>query len=76
MKSAPKRAWILGIETLFNLNNTDWTSTGLYQARFFAGMGFPLSVKVRLETGYQMQWIKRQTRENIVNHTWIASFRF
>jgi len=60
-------------EVFFHLNTTSRYGRGLDQNRFFAGIGRPLSRKVRLEAGYANQFTRSRRGPNRMNHVLSAS---
>ena len=67
---------ILGLEPFFDLRDTDWSGdTGLSQNRTYAGVGWRLSDKLALETGYMNQYIFRDGREDVSNHIAVLNFK-
>lgn len=60
-------------EVFFALDDTDWGArSGFDQVRNFAGVGFSVAPKARLEVGYMNQYIERPGPNDRMNH--IASF--
>jgi hypothetical protein len=60
-------------ETFVAVNDTDWGVRGGFdQMRNFAGVGFPVAPKTRVEVGYLNQYINRVGDNDRTNH--IASF--
>ena len=60
---------VLSSEVLFALNSTDWGAhAGFDQMRNFAGVNFPLSKTITLETGYQNRYQKRRGAADRMDH--------
>lgn len=61
---------LVGLAEVFvALNDTDFgANAGIDQLRLFAGVGFPLTKEIRVETGYLNQNINRPQRDNAMNH--------
>ena len=67
---------IVSIEPFFNLVDTDWGSeTGLGQLRSVVGVGWTLTPKLAIETGYMNQHIFRDDTEDLVNHLGVINFK-
>lgn len=66
-------ALVAASETFIALDDTDWGArAGFDQIRNFAGVGFSVSPKARVEVGYMNQYIDRAGPDDRMNH--IASF--
>jgi hypothetical protein len=67
---------ILGLEPFFDLRDTDWSGdTGLRQNRAIVAIGWQVSDKLALETGYMNQYIWLDSAEDRSNHLGILNFR-
>jgi hypothetical protein len=70
------RNLIVSLEPFMDLRDTDWGGdAGLGQNRIFAGMGWRLSDKVVLETGYMNQYIWVDGAEDRINHLAIVTIK-
>jgi hypothetical protein len=65
--SKPSLSGIAWEEVLFNLNATSRSKRGLDQNRAFAGLGFKLHSKIRLDLGYLNQFV-HTAPANRMNH--------
>lgn len=71
-----KRYLTLGIEPFVDLKNTDWGGeSGLGQNRTFIGVGWRVSDRLTVETGYMHQLIRVDDGEDRVNHLGIFNFK-
>lgn len=67
---------VIALEPFANLRDTDWGgNSGLAQNRTFLGLGWTLSDKISLETGYMNQYIWRDNASDLSNHLAIFNFR-
>jgi len=67
---------LLRLEPFYDLRNTDWNGqAGLTQNRIYAGLGWRLSDRIELETGYMNQLFWRDAARNISNHLAVVSVR-
>ena len=63
-------------EVFFNLNSPhDGPAGGFGEARFFVGLGRPLGDRVRVEGGYQLQFVDRPGAD-AANHTLMLQLGF
>lgn len=70
------RNLIVSLEPFVDLRDTDWGGdSGLGQNRVFVGMGWRLSDKVSLETGYMNQFIWVDGAEDRINHLAILTIK-
>lgn len=72
----PEVDWVGWIEPFYDLRETAWVDTGWNQNRVFLGARIQLAPGLNLETGYQHQWLAPGERNDLVNHTLVAMFRF
>lgn len=74
--ASPHRAY-LGVESFFDLRDTDWSGdAGLRQGRVLFGVGWQLSARTRLDTGYMNQYLIRDDRDNRSNHLLTLQLRY
>jgi len=67
---------ILSVEPFFDLRDTDWGGdAGLGQNRTAIALGWTLSPKLSIETGYLHQYIWADNAEDRVNHFGVANFK-
>ena len=67
---------IFSLEPFFKLNDTDWGGdTGLGQVRTVIGVGWKLTPKAGIETGYMNQYILRDNAGNLMNHIAVVNFK-
>ena len=70
------RNLIVSLEPFVDLRDTDWGGdAGLGQNRIFVGMGWKLSDKVTVETGYMNQFIWVDNAEDRINHLAILTIK-
>lgn len=70
------KSLIVGLEPFVDLRDTDWGGdAGPGQHRTFVGMGWRLSSKLTLETGYMNQFIWVDGAENRMNHLAIVTIK-
>lgn len=70
------KSLIIGLEPFVDLRDTDWGGdAGLGQNRVFVGMGWRLSDKVSLETGYMNQYIWVDGAADRTNHLAILTIK-
>jgi len=70
------KSLIIGLEPFVDLRDTDWGGdAGLGQNRIFVGMGWKLSDKVTVETGYMNQFIWVDSAEDRINHLAILTIK-
>jgi len=74
-------AYLIAIDELFlYLNSLDGSprehsvQPGLNQNRTYAGIGYKLTPKVSLDTGYQWQYVNNFGVPDIHNHIWFTNF--
>jgi hypothetical protein len=71
-----RRSLILGLEPFFDLRTTDWSGgTGIFQNRVYAGIGWQVLDKLKIETGYMNQFFWVDNGEDISNHLFVVNFR-
>ena len=68
--------WMVFSESFFDLRELEWVDRGFNQQRFFFGARIPVTSLLRVETGYQYQWLNPWGTGDLVNHTLVAMFRF
>lgn len=67
---------IISLEPFVDLRDTDWGGdAGQGQHRTFVGMGWRISDRVTLETGYMNQFIWVDSADDRVNHLAILTFK-
>jgi hypothetical protein len=67
---------ILSVEPFFDLVDTDWSGdAGLAQVRAVIGVGWTLTPKFGIETGYMNQYVRRDNAENLANHLAVVNFK-
>lgn len=70
------RSLIVGLEPFVDLRGTDWGGdAGFGQNRTFLGIGWRLSDKLTLETGYMNQFIRVDSAEDRINHLAILNIK-
>ncbi len=70
------KSLIVSLEPFLDLRDTDWGGdAGFAQNRFFVGMGWRLSDKLTLETGYMNQFIWVDGAEDRVNRLAILTIK-
>lgn len=70
------KSLIVALEPFVDLRDTDWGGdSGLAQNRVFVGMGWRLSNKLTLETGYMNQYLWVDNAEDRVNHLAILTLK-
>jgi hypothetical protein len=68
--------FIFSVEPFFILRDTDWgADSGLSQNRTSIGLGWKLSSKIGIETGYMHQYIPVDDAEDLVNHLGVVNFK-
>jgi hypothetical protein len=67
---------IVSLEPMFDLRDTDWGGdSGLDQVRAATALGWKLSPKLAIETGYMYQYIRVDNAENVANHLGVVNFK-
>lgn len=67
---------IFSLEPFFKLTDTDWGGdAGLGQLRTVIGVGWKLTPKFGIETGYMNQFILRDNAEDLMNHLAVVNFK-
>ncbi|MEL7185689.1 MAG: DUF2490 domain-containing protein [Pseudomonadota bacterium] len=70
------KTFIVNLEPFFDLRDTDWGGDArLSQGRLYAGMGWRISDKMALETGYMNQYLWRDGRRNTSNHLLVLNLK-
>lgn len=62
-------------EVLVNLNDTDTKSQGLDQNRTFGGVGYKINDNIKVETGYQLQYVPKTISDQF-NNIWVTTVGF
>lgn len=71
-----KRYLSVGIEPFVDLKDTDWGGdSGLGQNRLSVGVGWRISTKLTLETGYMNQFVWVDSGEDRMNHLGVINFK-
>ena len=71
-----KKSLILGIEPFVDLRTTDWSGgTGIYQNRTYIGVGWRVSDKLSIDTGYMNQFLWVDNGDEVSNHLAILNFK-
>ena len=70
------KSLIVGLEPFVDLRDTDWGGeSGLGQNRVFIGVGWRMSDKLTLESGYMNQYVWRDAAEDRVNHLAVLTIK-
>lgn len=70
------KSLIVGLEPFVDLRDTDWGGeSGLGQNRVFVGVGWHMSDKLTLESGYMNQYVWRDGAEDRVNHLAVLTLK-
>ena len=71
-----KKSLILGVEPFFDLRTTDWSGgTGIYQNRTYIGVGWRVSDKLSIDTGYMNQFLWVDNGDDVSNHLLVLNFK-
>jgi Protein of unknown function (DUF2490) len=75
--------FVVGFDELFvyfnSLNNSRMSSTvqaGINQNRSYLGVGYKVTPYLNIDTGYQLQYVNNQGKEDFYNHVWLTNINF
>ena len=75
------QAYLIAADELFiyfnDLNNSRVSGTvqsGVNQNRIYGGIGYNLAPGVKIDTGYQLQYVNQFNGQDLFNHVWLTNF--
>jgi hypothetical protein len=75
------QVYLISFDELFiylnNLNDSARESQvqqGINQNRLYAGVGYKITPKINVDTGYQLQYVNNFGKEDLFNNVWLTNF--